>query len=262
MLPISRKWHDIYHLNLLKAFLAEDFELINNTFVLDEPLSNMVNSETRGFRLEFSELMFDWIMSGQTEISEEMLALNPNAAKFATVYHYLPIGNITTAYGPRIKSQWEYAKEELQRDPESRRACIMMLAAQDLFVAKAIEAGKTKCEYICTYGFNFRIRKGVLDMHVSMRSNNYTTTVCQDVYVFTKIQEVMAIELNLPVGKYYHHAVSGHIIKHEIKRACEILQEYVDNFPVDIKGDCIWQEETFKTAFHTRFFDLEEQRIL
>lgn len=263
MLPLSRKWHDVYHLNLLTAFLAKDFEFINHTFVLDDPQLNTIESDARGFRQEFSDVMFNWIMSGEVEISDEMIALNPNAKKFATEHNTIAIGNIVTAYGPRIVSQWDHVKNELQRDPNSRRACIMMLQPADLFIAEAMAKGETKCEYICTYGFNFRIREGKLDLHVSMRSNNYTTTVCQDVYIFTKIQKVMADELGLEVGKYYHHAVSAHILPTEIKRAHAILEEYVlKNSEVASCFFGSWQRVIFQVSFETRTKDLIAKGVL
>lgn len=224
---VSDSWEDIYHANLLEAFVSPDFEVVNHTFKLVNPLDNVIENPARAFRTEFSAVMYNWIADGKEAITEEMLALNPNASKFATSYEFGSDAQIVTAYGPRIASQWEFAKGELKRDPNSRRACIMMLDAVDQYVAGALAAGETKCEYICTYGFNFRIRNGKLDMTATMRSNNYTTTVCQDVYIFTRLQQKMAFELNLEVGHYYHSAVSAHIIPSELKNAWAILNKYL-----------------------------------
>lgn len=227
---LGTSWHHVYHANLMNAMLAPDGELINHTFEL-EPNSadvRVVDSEARGFRLEFSEAMAQWTLRGSVAPTAEMLAMNPNAAKFGTVFDD-GAGGLCTAYGPRILEQLPYVLAELRRDPSSRRACIMMLGADDRFVAKALGESRTNCEYLCTYGFNFRLRSGALDLAVSMRSNNYTTTVCQDVYVFSRLQEEVARQLGVPIGRYYHSTVSGHVLPHERERAAQILQEYAHN---------------------------------
>lgn len=229
--PLAPNWQHIYHANLALALLARDTELVNHTFYLNEPLDNLVTNHKRNFRVEFSKLMTDWIISGQTEISDAMLAANPHAKNFDTVFTFGDGMTLTTAYGPRIKEQMKHVIDELTRNPESRQACIMMLTPEDRFVSKAMAEGKTKCEYLCTYGFNFRIRDGRLDMVTSMRSNNYTTTVCQDVFVFTNLQAHIAKKMGLQVGGYYHSAVSGHILPHERGRAIEILKEYFKMYP-------------------------------
>lgn len=242
--PLSAHWEDVFHANLMQAFLAPDMELENHTFqlpALRHQAERSIVNPVRGFRVEFSDVMADWIIDGRVQISDAMLALNPNAAKFATVLDDEKYGYHVTAYGPRIKGQVEHVLAELTRDPNSRRACIMMLAPSDQLVASAMAAGDTKCEYLCTYGFNFRLRNGALCMYVSMRSNNYTTTVCQDVYVFARLQSHIAELLGVPVGSYYHHTVSGHIIPAEKERAVEILRAYCESY-TDVYGPAAWTE--------------------
>lgn len=242
--PFSLYWEDVYHANLLQAFIAPDMELINHTFelpafrhVADQGITN----PARGFRWDFSKLMAEWVLSGETVVSEAMRKLNPNAAKFATVLQHDKYGYHNTAYGVRVKRQLDHVINELRRDSNSRRACIMMLADTDQDVAAAMAEGESKCEYICTYAFNFRLRGGFLDMHVSMRSNNYTTTVCQDVYVFAELQKAIAQKLDVPNGSYYHHTVSGHIVKGEEARAAEILRNYCDAYTA-VYGPAAWPE--------------------
>lgn len=242
--PLSTHWEDVYHANLMQAFLADDMELKNHAFqlpALRHQEERSISNPVRGFRNEFSAVMADWILDGKVQISDAMLALNPNAAKFATILDHEKYGYHVTAYGPRIKGQVEHVLAELRRDPNSRRADIMMLAASDQLVAAAMAAGDTKCEYLCTYGFNFRLRGGALDMSVSMRSNNYTTTVCQDVYVFARLQSHIAELLGVPVGAYYHHTISGHIIEGEAERAVEILRTYCVAY-ADAHGPVAWTE--------------------
>ncbi len=254
--PLSQFWEDVYHSNLLQAFTAPDMELINHTFQLPPAgrySNRVIENPVRGFRTEFSQVMADWILSGTVKVSDEMLSLNPNAAKFATVLDNDKYGYHITAYGPRIKSQLPFVLNELRRDPNSRRACIMMLAASDQMVAEAMAAGDTNCEYLCTYAFNFRLRNGALDLNVSMRSNNYTTTVCQDIYVFAELQQHVARELGVPIGQYYHHTASGHVFKGEEGRAAEILNAYRNSYK-EAYGVWCWNAEwsTAWAAFFNR----------
>lgn len=232
--PLSPSWEDVYHANLMQAFLTPGMELINHTFQLGfqwKEHDRSIANPARGFRTEFCKVLADWILSGQVQVSDQMLELNPNAAKFATLLDSEKYGYHVTAYGPRIKGQLNFVVDELTRTPDSRRACIMMLAASDQFVAEAMAEDATKCEYLCTYGFNFRLRDGRLDMHTAMRSNNYVTTVCQDVYVFSALQAHIAKLLGVHVGRYFHCTVSGHILEHEIGRAVEILEAYSRTAP-------------------------------
>lgn len=236
--PLSAHWEDVYHANLLNARLAPGGELINHTFELAQFRSmdgRAITNPAREFRRDFSDVMARWILSGQVHISDEMIALNPNAAKFNTLFKREGI-EVCTAYGPRLLAQLDFVVGELRRDPNSRRACVMMLGADDRHVAEALGAGSTACEYLCTYAFNFRLRNGMLDLAASMRSNNYTTTVCQDVYVFALLQQEVAARLGVPVGRYYHSTVSGHIFEGEGAKADRILDAYVAQLR-DINAD-------------------------
>jgi Thymidylate synthase len=256
--PLSISWEDVYHANLMQAFLAPGMELVHHTFDLGIQWGiddRSIMNPQRGFRREFSQVMADWILDGKVQVSEAMLALNPNAAKFATVLDDEKHGYHVTAYGPRIKSQIQFVVDELQRSPDSRRACIMMLAPSDQFVAEAMAVEATKCEYLCTYGFNFRLRSGRLDMHVAMRSNNYTTTVCQDVYVFAELQKHIAGLLGVPEGHYFHFTTSGHIVKGEEAKAAAILNAYRQTAPFVGQWPKEWHEawDAFEAVEWDRF---------
>ena len=48
-------------------------------------------------------------------------------------------------------------------------------------------------------------------MTVTMRSNDLIYGFCNDQYCFSKLQELVANELNMEVGDYYHFAHNLHI---------------------------------------------------
>lgn len=239
--PISPQWHHIYHHNLLQACLAPDRELINHTWSVADPLDRSISSNARRFNEEFSRLMFDWTMDGGVIVSPEMLEMNPNAKNYETIFAPEGLPFNCTAYGPRIREQLPHVIELLRMtNGETRRANIMILSPTDIHAGIAREHGTTNCEYPCTLGFNFRIRDSKLDMITSMRSNNYVTTVNQDFFVFTLLQEFIARQLNVAVGNYYHYTQSGHVFDHEAERAFEILSEYIDYTPMEPKAGELW----------------------
>ena len=48
-------------------------------------------------------------------------------------------------------------------------------------------------------------------MSVNMRSNDLVFGFCNDQYFFSSLQKMVADDLGLSVGYYYHHAVNLHI---------------------------------------------------
>lgn len=226
--PISQRWHDVYHHNLLLALAAPNRELINHTWSVPDPMDRSIVSDQRRFNEEFSRLMFDWTMAGGVIVSDSMLEMNPNAKNYETIFAPEGLPFNCTAYGPRIREQLPHVIELLRMtNGETRRANIMILAPTDIHAGIAREKGTTNCEYPCTLGFNFRIRDGKLDMITSMRSNNYTTTVNQDFFVFTLLQEHIAAQLGVVAGTYYHYTQSGHVFEQDVGRVADILFEYV-----------------------------------
>ena len=68
----------------------------------------------------------------------------------------------------------------------------------------------------CTYAIQFTIYNDVLNMAVLMRSNYLWYGFCNDQYCFSMIQKLVADELNMEVGEYYHYAHNLHLYKDKI----------------------------------------------
>ena len=231
MLPlISDLWNDVYHHNLMTVVQSPEWEMVNHTFEVEYPTQRSVRNPVRNFNEGFGDLMYEWMMQGGITVSDRMIELNPNARNYNTIF--APTGRAfnCTAYGPRVREQLPHVLDILAMTKGvTRRAEIMILGPQDIHVGIARETGETTCEYPCTMGFNFRVRNGKLDMVTTMRSNNYTTTVNQDFYVFTKLQEHIANMLNVECGRYYHSAQSAHVFWHDAERVFEILRYYIQS---------------------------------
>jgi thymidylate synthase len=131
-----------------------------------------------------------------------------------------------SAYGARIfapaphvgieRSQWEWVREELRRDPDSRRAYVHIRTAHDSFNARL--------DVPCTIGLQFMIRDGRLHMWTAMRSQDMILGLGNDVPAFTMFHELLALELGVQVGTYHHSVGSMHIYERDASRAEAIVE--------------------------------------
>jgi thymidylate synthase len=113
------------------------------------------------------------------------------------------------------QSQWEYVKEELRRDPDSRRAVIQIRSAADSWLASR--------DVPCTLALQFFLRGGALHMVANMRSSDLVLGIPHDVFAFTCLQELMALELGVGLGRYTHVANSLHVYDRDRARVDAVL---------------------------------------
>jgi thymidylate synthase len=187
---------------------GETFEKINVSFCLTDPQNNKNNRSNYRYAEEF----FNWMISGDTNLSTKLEELNPFAKRFLDTSD-LP-ENFSSTYGWKIKDQLPHVIRELKRDNETRRAYINILLNDD----KIILGAKTTHEYPCTIGIQLLIREKKLIMVVNMRSNNAFTVLPYDVYNFTKLQNYISGQLGIEIGSYYHQVNSLHIFKRDVDK--------------------------------------------
>jgi hypothetical protein len=200
-----------------------NLEVINLAFEIENPEVVEFKSKARAFKKQFAQQFFDFIMAGGTDASV-LFASNPNASKFTD-----DLASRNTAYGPRILAQMPGVVGELLARPASRRAVITILNPEDQSLLPEKQRG-CGMEYPCTVSLIFLIRGGRLNLHVAMRSNNMTTTVCYDLYNFIGIQKILLGKLRsegmeVKLGHYFHVCASGHILRDEIGLARRIVEE-------------------------------------
>lgn len=162
---------------------------------------------------DFNKLLFD--------------AISPLASKLLTA---------GGAYGPRTAEQLVEAIDELELDPDTRRAVVYVGRPEDLV---HIHASSTT-DQPCTMTWQFFNRGGKLEMIVNMRSWDLVWGLANDVPCFVAVQQAMAWALGLEVGGYTHLAGSAHIyerhwgIAPEIGVATDVLEPFVP------PGDVEW----------------------
>jgi len=117
------------------------------------------------------------------------------------------------AYGPRVADQYFFVLEELERDPDSRRAVIYIGDQGDL--ESTLHFGET--DQPCTLTWQFFLRNGALEMLVNMRSWDIVWGLTYDIPSFTSVQRSLAWALGVEVGQYTHVAGSAHVYERHFK---------------------------------------------
>lgn len=203
-------------------------ENLFTSFAITNPRDRLLYIPDRKFSLQYVMAEILWYLSGNNEtdwisnysafwkdISDD--GKTANSAYGARIYKHHPYHVCVGSETPMSQrpTQWEYVKEELTKDPDSRRAVIHIRQPQDSHMAKK--------DVPCTLNLQFFIRDKKLHMIVQMRSNDLILGTALDVPAFTFMQELMALELGLDVGTYYHTSNSMHVYERHYDMCEKIL---------------------------------------
>lgn len=173
----------------------------NIGFYLLNPKQRVVNTEWRKFSEKYAEREWAWYLSGNPSVEK--------IKKYAPIWDTMHGGDniVNSNYGWQWmrNGQLEKCIEHLRRNPETRQAWITIFDGKE----KDCYAYDTPCTL--SIGFDIKQDFGTLDMCVTMRSNDLVFGFCNDQYCFSKLQEMVADELGLPIGTYYHFAHDLHI---------------------------------------------------
>ena len=182
---------------------ADTKALFNIGFTIHKPMLNNIITEKRKWSKEYAEAEWQWYLSG-----------DPNINKLGEIYGKIPgiwkrmadnKGNVNSNYGWQWQRDKQLAKviSLLKREKYTRQATI------SIYDGKEID--KYTNDTPCTYAVQFTIVDNRLNMCVTMRSNDLWYGFCNDQYCFSKLQELVAKEINMDIGSYYHFAHNLHI---------------------------------------------------
>ena len=182
--------------------------LFNVGFYITDSLDNKIINRERNWKQEYAEAEWQWYLSGNRNISE----LGRLYGKTPEIWKRMADdkGNVNSNYGWQWQrnAQLDMVIETLKQKPETRQAAI------------SIYDGKEITDYAhdtpCTYAVQFTIVHGRLDMCVTMRSNDLWYGFCNDQYCFSMLQGLVAHELNVEPGVYYHFAHNMHLYNDKI----------------------------------------------
>lgn len=178
-------------------------ELQNVSVVIKDPKKRILSLPIRKMSLPYAFGEFLWYLSARNDVSmmeyysKKMKGFSDDGFTLNSAYGYRIFGK----HKDLPFDQWKFVVDKLQEDPDSRQAVIHLHTPNN----------KPTKDEVCTLSLQFFIREGKLDMVVNMRSNDIIWGFTYDVFNFTSLQELMANELNVEVGTYYHNAASMHI---------------------------------------------------
>ena len=193
-------------------------EIIGLQLEIENPYSNLFRNSVRDLPLQYLAdelyLYFNGSNSAE-EFSNASTFWNKIKNEDGTVnsaYGYLIFKN-PTKYG---MTQWEWAKQSLIKDEDSRQA-VMHYNTPD----HQYEGVK---DFVCTMSNQFFIRDNCLDMITYIRSQDWILGSTFDIPWFMLLMQCMRIELlpyypNLELGKYIHFVGSCHLYERNFEMA-------------------------------------------
>ena len=182
------------------------FALLNEGFYIDNPMDNTIAWNFRNWNISYAEKEWRWYL---TE--------NPSAVEISKsapiwLHHMDSLGNVNSNYGHQWSrgNQIDYVVQELKRNPSSRRALLTIYDAK--------ENSSYEKDTPCTLNIGFTIADKKLNMNVMMRSNDLWFGFCNDQYCFSKLQQLIANQLSLNIGSYYHFSNNLHLYDDKLNK--------------------------------------------
>ena len=182
--------------------------LFNVGFYITDPMDNKIINRERNWKPEYAEAEWKWYLSEDNSIG-----------KLGEIYGTIPqiwykmadaAGKVNSNYGWQWgrNNQIDYIVDLLKNNKDTRQAAISIYDAK--------EHDCYSKDTPCTYAVQFTILHDRLNMCVVMRSNDLWYGFCNDQYCFSKLQEMISLELGIETGTYYHFAHNMHLYNDKI----------------------------------------------
>jgi thymidylate synthase len=185
-------------------------------FFINNPEDNHIVTPWRKWSLDYAKFEFNWYLSGipSAELIEKRAKIwskmyDPNDPKKTVNSNY--------GFQWQRNDQLNKVITLLKEDKYSRRAVV------SIYDGKEIDC--YKYDTPCTTSITFYVKPSSpnsLNMSVKMRSNHITLGFCNDQYFFSELQKIIAKELGLNVGYYYHHADNLHLYSYDFNKKAGI----------------------------------------
>lgn len=198
-------------------------ECLGLSFQIADPLKRLPFLASRKVNPVFHFAEALWYMAGRTDLD--------------MICHYAPRMRhssrdgktiVGSAYGSRIfnpvgtdtVSPFDRVMSLLRSEADSKRGLMSIFTADELAV-------DDNPDMSCVVALHLLAREGRLHMVCYMRANDCDRGLLSDVFSFTMIQELAAVQLGLQVGTYTHHIGSAHIGDRDYDRVPRVLAEAV-----------------------------------
>ena len=171
-------------------------------------MKNQIKNKERNWKQDYAEAEWQWYLSGDRNIKK----LGKIYGKIHEIWKRMAdgVGNVNSNYGWQWERNGQIAEvvNILKNYRKTRQATI------SIYDGKEID--KYTYDTPCTYAVQFTILDDKLNMCVVMRSNDLWFGFCNDQYCFSKLQELVATRLCMPIGTYYHFAHNLHLYNDKI----------------------------------------------
>ena len=182
--------------------------LFNVGFYITDPMDNKIINRERNWKEEYALAEWQWYLSEDNSIG-----------KLGEIYGTIPqiwykmadaAGKVNSNYGWQWgrNNQIDYIVDLLKNNKDTRQAAISIYDCK--------EHNAYTNDTPCTYAVQFTILHSRLNMCVVMRSNDLWYGFCNDQYCFSKLQEMISLELGIETGTYYHFAHNMHLYNDKI----------------------------------------------
>jgi thymidylate synthase len=182
--------------------------LFNIGFYITDPMDNKIINRERNWKYDYADAEWKWYLSEDNNINK----LGDIYGKIPQIWKNMAneFGEVNSNYGWQWgrNDQIDYVVNLLKNNKDTRQAAISIYDCK--------EHSTYTNDTPCTYAVQFTILHGRLDMCVVMRSNDLWYGFCNDQYCFSKLQEMISIELNIEPGTYYHFAHNMHLYNDKI----------------------------------------------
>lgn len=182
-------------------------EIINAVTVIKDPTRCIMKNKIRNMPMRYAVGELLWYLSGNNKLSA--------IQKFTKAWDRMSDDgeHVNSNYGYCLMrkfgfNQIEQALIQLRDNPNSRQVVLHIKEARNLIYDPTNDLN-------CTVCLQLFIREGKLYMTTYMRSNDLWMGFPYDVFQFTCLQTLLAMELDVELGTYTHVAGSLHLYERD-----------------------------------------------
>jgi len=172
----------------------------NVSFTLQDVGNKNVTTPQRKFNEDYAEYEWNWYLKGDCDASE--------IAERAKIWKKMMVEGTTEVnsnYGYFWNKNYQLSRviQELKTNKETRRAIVVHYDINEL--------DRYKYDTPCNDVLNFYIKDDKLHLTVFARSIDLVFGFCNDQYTFAKLMEMVAFQLDIPVGEMTWMITNLHI---------------------------------------------------
>jgi thymidylate synthase len=172
----------------------------NVSFTLQDVSNKTVTTPQRKFNEDYAEYEWNWYLKGDRDASEI-----GDRAKIWKKMMVEGTTEVNSNYGYFWNKNYQLSRvvQELRTNKETRRAIVVHYDINEL--------DRYKYDTPCNDVLNFYIKDDKLHLTVFARSIDLVFGFCNDQYTFAKLMEMVAFQLDIPVGEMTWMITNLHI---------------------------------------------------